>query len=210
MTEPLVELTVAGTTKVVAFACGACRIVAPSRPLAISCCAPRACETCGAEPPARWLKCAPCRARLDAERERALFDAATKVPLAEYDHEMVCTEPYGGDDSYVATEDWDDEGEEQDWAWACVPLPWPRLDADDILYSALEGDFPEDARERLDATGLQKLLDEWIAAQGDSRCYIADRTRVVVFPPTIPGCDGEEMMPLEGDLPAPGGSDGTR
>jgi hypothetical protein len=200
MTKPVLELTLKGTDDVVAVACGECRRVAHQRVLAEQCCLPHICSACGERcKEMGWTMCKPCREKKRAAKDQKLYDDAVKVPYAEYDHEQVCREPYGGEDEYMLADEWDTQEQGRNWAWACRPLPWPRLDVRDILYAALEDNFPEGAVDWLDGEALQKAFDDWLAAQGESTCFMADHTRVVVFPEELIEFDGEDMMPTEGD-----------
>lgn len=194
MTEPIIELVVVGTTKVVAVACGTCRMVRLDRTTAAECCLPKLCPECGEKCEQRgWLFCDACRERMRIAKEQALYDKAVKVPAAEYEYDVVCTSPFG--DSYLDVSMWSDEGLEDERCWACAPLPWPKFDATDIIDSLLGDEFPEDAHEHLDVATLQAVLDAWLAAQGESTFWMADTKRAVVF--SLPSCDGEEMMPVE-------------
>lgn len=195
MTEPVLELTLKGAEDVVAVACGTCRRVAPNRTMAQNCCGPNACRKCGAECERSWLSCQDCIQKESAAKEQALYDKAIKVHVADYDHDQVCQEPYGGEDEYVAVDEWDSEERGRNWAWACEPMTWPKLDAGDIVSSILEDQFPEHADDQLDVRALQKALDTWLEAQSPSNCFMADHTRIVLFPEV--DFSGEEMMPTE-------------
>lgn len=186
MSEPVIELVQKGGDpgKVVAVACGKCRSVRHTREIAAQCCEPYSCRHCGAETPRYWLICDTCRAKRDATKEREMFDKAKKVPIAEYDFSHVCRTPYGGDGEYMDVDHAIDEAEAGDltYAWACVPQPWPRLDAVHVLEGPLE-EYHEDAIDSLDVEGLQSQLDDWVEKQGESNCFMSDPSRVVILKP---------------------------
>lgn len=186
MAEPL-ELCVKGASdNVVAYACGACRIVAPNRTAALECCAPRLCTKCGVETGKRYVTiCDTCRRSEWADKERIrvekLLEAATRIRPADYDHDYVCRDASG--DEYLTVDDAIDEG--LAWAWAVAPMAWPELDAADIVSSAFEDEYPEDADESVDSDALQAVLDAWRASLGPCPFFMVDTTRVVELPDPV-------------------------
>lgn len=182
--KPIIELVIKGgdPDKVVAVACGSCRLVRRDRRQAETCCDHHRCKHCGKITERPWLICTGCRAQQEAKKEREMFDAATKLTPEEYDLDYVCLTPYGGEGEYRDTDELEDLAEDHAYVWACVPQPWPHLDALDILTNALE-EFHEHAIDQLDVSGLQRTIEEWWKAQGESRCHIADKTRVIILDP---------------------------
>ena len=104
---------------------------------------------------------------------------ATEVQRADYDGTMVCTNPLGGDGTYLTVEDAIDAGHA--WAFAVTPMQYPVPSAASII-EAMCDDLWECAHEGLDEDALQTALDAWHSAQ-DSRGagYMVDETRVVVL-----------------------------
>lgn len=208
-----IELTKKGHDDVVAYACGKCGTVAATATHADRCCVPHTCSVCGGPTERSWLKCRECRDKESTAKDQQLYDAATKVPLSDYDHEYVCLHPYGDETSYrlvddVVTdnEEAPDDAEHVDWAWACSVLPWPRLNAQDMMEAALEDEHPEDAIEWLDIDELQKLLDHWMDAQPQGQFYIVDTSRIVLFPDAVDPVTPTETADPE---PQPSESDGA-
>lgn len=187
--KPILELVLKGgdAEKVVAVACGKCRIVAVNRQAAEQCCAPYDCDMCGQKCEGRWTRCESCRQKVHAKRDQERFDKAKKIQLKDYDFEYVCID---GEETTRSVDDVLDRNEDLDpdddgyirWAWACRPESWPHFDARDIIYSHCE-DLFEDASEDLDAEALQKALDEWLASHGPCGWHVSDETRAVIFAP---------------------------
>jgi hypothetical protein len=196
--EPILELIVKGgdSERVVATACGKCKIVAINEYIAKQCCMPRACGRCGKPSPQYWMLCDDCRTADADEKERQLFEKATKVLLADYDHEYVSlpgSDEYPGIDEVMELNENIAAGREScsrlrtspiDWAFAVQSSPWGRPCADSVIEQICD-DLYESAHERLDADSLQKVMDEWLESQGPSYCFTEDRSRVVIFNPKI-------------------------
>ena len=112
-----------------------------AKPLAREHCAPRRCG-CGAEIPESYYRaCSACRARHEAEREQARFEAAEKLDPATYTG-PVWLDGYGRDGYCESLEElleecWDDDKEPPEYVYACT-VHRLRLDPHDILASALE------------------------------------------------------------------------
>jgi hypothetical protein len=128
-----------------------------------SCCRPHVCE-CGKPSSPGWTICSACRDANERDREHRAYLAATKVLASEYGGVMV----YASDEYFDPDDDdeWLDHGRMTDgvrWAWGCEPTHGPNLDADEIIYEALE-EHHEGAIDRVDVAGLRSLLDEWCAA----------------------------------------------
>jgi hypothetical protein len=192
MAEPIIELTIRGTDKVGAVACGECRIVALNREAAASCCVPRRCE-CGAEASSRWdatcRECATRKAREERERDLAreaakLADCENTIADAEYSGPVYLEGLGGSGDGYFAN-----VGELIDHCqqmgepvparvWACHINRGFTIDADSVLEDALQ-DHHEDAHEQCDGD-LQAILDAWCAKQ-NVESWEADETRAVVI-----------------------------
>lgn len=186
--KPTLELVLkdGDQSKVVAVACGKCHLVARDKSMAERCCMPLTCDMCGTETKERgWIRCAECRAKVRAEKDRERYKKATKVALADYDFDHVCVD---GEEYTRSVEtvldnnnDCGPEGDEYvAWAWSCRRDPWPKLHADDIVEQMCV-DMWEEAHEHLDADALQEMLDVWLEAQRDSGCHISDESRVVIF-----------------------------
>lgn len=187
--NPILELVLKDDPeKVVAVACGKCRIVRLNQTEAERCCRPYKCDMCSVEIEERgWMRCKSCREKVQAKQDQERFDKAKKIQLKDYDFEYVCID---GNEVTSSVEDILDRNEGLDpddddyirWAWACHPQSWPHFDAHDIIYNHCE-DLFEDASDDLDAPSLQKALDEWLAAQGQCTWHISDESRVVIFAP---------------------------
>lgn len=182
------------TGAVVGHGCGACGLLwtdkmfggaeGAGREQAERCCLPPKCSTCGEEYKG-WCKA--CSARKSAEEERAAFERATKMDLANYDGDLLYFDGCSiGRDGYVDTEcvldELDDyEGERPTYAWACAPegVSW---DLADRLADHVCSEHHEDAFERVDTEKLkeaQRLVDE---ACKDVVSYYPDHSRAVLIP----------------------------
>lgn len=189
MTEPIIELVVKGgdAEKIVAVACGKCRVVRIDRATAERCCKLHDCDLCGATCERPWTRCAKCRQTerdKDYARKRAkAFNAANKVLAKDYPHDQVCLSFWPDESDYYVLGEWDDEPDEHPWVWGCTPMPWPRPMMDDIMSNLLD-DFPERAIEDLpDLNGLQSVVEEWFDqhASDPSGYWMIDKRTVVVL-----------------------------
>lgn len=152
---------------------------------------------CGASPLKYSVVCKPCQDRQSREREHARYDAAKKVPLAEYDQAYLVNV-----DSFVDVESVQEALDENElnedgvpidnngdaiasWYYAVKTVPPPRIDAVDVISIAIEEKWGEDFADhyREDSEGLQKLLDGWIAGRGGTEFYAEDSSRIVVVLP---------------------------
>ena len=185
--KPILELVLKGgdADKIAAVACGKCNRVALNRQMAERCCVPLRCDMCPAECERGWTRCKSCQGKVYADERQAVYEKATKVPIAEYDFGYVCIdgcEESSDIDDVVNNND--DVGSDDDdfvpWAFACMPIAWPTLDAHNIIETMCN-DLWKDAHEDLDADALQQALDAWREAQGPCTGHLWDRSRVVVF-----------------------------
>ena len=173
------ELTFKGEESAAALACGACGTVyrLNESALAERCCRKPVCE-CGAECAKGYSICAGCLGERRSAQRRAAFEQAEKVAYDAYDGEYVLLE----DDRYLAH----DALEEAVYEMIrngdpSLPAPlgtshlplfgysvevsgMPRIDAIDVLEGALE-EYYDGAMDDVDANGLQRALDGWVAEQ---------------------------------------------
>lgn len=204
MTHPEpIALTEQGQDKIVAFACGKCRVVASfssryvgdqavelARNEARGHCGPWHCE-CGRERRPLAYFCKECgdevQRKVYADRMARRVAKARRVALDDYNVGMVCV-----DDDVIFKEELFEllnEGEVSGPVWGCYERPL-KLDADDIITQALEsGEHHEDARDYLEKgahEALQKALDEWCSKYGRRvSTFFADYGTIVV-------CDAAE------------------
>ncbi len=145
------------------------------------CCAVMICE-CGEKASMHRTACDACISKGEAEKEKALFDKAEKIPWKEYDGEMVYSERqeyYPDVDTMVDSEDEPPE-EPPRWAWACTPLKM-KFDAGDLVRGKLEDDeHHEEAYVGDDGIKeLQAFLDKW-CEKHPVESFFPDYTRVVI------------------------------
>lgn len=168
------------------YFCGVCRRTAASESDAEKCCAPKHCEDCGIELPAKphyYTVCPECRDRHEAEREKARFEKAQKVLLADYKDTHISTV----DNEVISLEDlWDQQHDMR-----CNYVYGVRRDAiklsnidDETLYS----DALADGFELSDIPGvdellneLNRLIDEWNATTNDT--WMSDDSVVIELGP---------------------------
>lgn len=153
---------------------------------------------CGAETKPHFTVCTSCRTESDRARSRAEYDAAEKIPFADYDRSHV----YDGDryidveDILAALDEYDhdsgaeptmshDESDVASWYYATKDVPGPQIDAADVLENALVDYWEDDAREpyMADEDGLQALLDGWLESRKVGEFWDVDHSRVVVVLP---------------------------
>ena len=182
----VLELTAKGTDEVIAHACGDCRYVATSRAAAAACCVPWKCDECGKEVARSYSICERCRTEKRKAAEKARFDGARKIPLAEYAGRVLYSEPAGeflySEDDYGDYAFEMDGTEEDSYLWACRTIGLS-LNAEDIVNAALERDeHHDDACDQVsDIKGLQDLLDGWTATQA-VESYFPDYDLAVIMP----------------------------
>lgn len=152
--------------------------------IARQCCVPDPCE-CGAEKRRGWIYCDACLRRRDREKVHAAFAKAKKVPLAEYDGEMVTD----GNDWFEAPSDVDadtdhalvlDDGTR--FVWGTQPER-PDVDLERECVDHWLEEHHEDAVDWVDFAKLreaQKLVDEALA---DVVSYFEDRSVAIILPP---------------------------
>lgn len=170
MADPL-ALTIAGGDKVVAHACGKCRIVARSEADARACCAPKLCQ-CGATLERYRTSCETCRRDDRDRRELERINKAQKVSWRDYTG-PVYLNGSGGNDGFHGDldeflESWMDEHETPPpFVWACDVEKFS-MDATEIVSRELESqECYEDAFDRVgqrDIERLQKACDQLTAA----------------------------------------------
>lgn len=190
------------------WVCGACKsaveINARGRETAAACCTDKpadVCVDCGGAPTFHNPRtCNACSAARIRAKERAAYDKAKKVPIAEYDVDMFYLEG-AGNEGYVNTDDWEDDVDgsfpdaRPSWAWGTYEeKPTADLAAwvsEDVLQEHHEGacDSVDDKKIAL----AQTLLNEALA--GVTTFYM-DRSVVVLLPPREPDeDDGPERDP---------------
>lgn len=207
MTKEPLALIVKGREpeEVVAWACGACGIVARTEAEAGTCC-PKRCG-CGVELAKHRYECDACRDKRfaaarakEAEKERAAYEKATKIPYADYDGDYLYCEGYGsgsGGDGYFGDLDdlldtIDGEQEPPEYAWACSPTKIS-FDAHDLIESACQESYEDAAGDVGEgaAKELQALLDAWAEKHGPTS-YQPDYSRAVDLRAAIAERRGEE------------------
>jgi len=177
MTKPIALVKQTNPDEVVAYACGSCGTVvgtakshgSNAQGMAERCCAPPACQQCGAVHDRKHrLFCGPCEVAREAAREARRFAAAEHIPASDYDGPVYWDGT--GNDGYSPSVadllDWfaDEETEPPAYVWACS-VRHPSLDADDLLEHALD-DHHEDCD--LDAVDeLRAFVARWNAQQTD-------------------------------------------
>lgn len=170
-TPPVIELVdKAHPEKVVAWACGKCRVVCPDERLAREHCQPNICE-CGASCKKYHTACDKCIEEKRARKALQEREAAEVVSADTYDGPVFWQE----EDRYypnaeeafeaVADDVFHDEACKAQTLWTCDILKF-RLDAGDIIDQELtRGEHHEDAAAMISGaatTVLQKLLDDWV------------------------------------------------
>lgn len=153
------------------YACGKChQFWGGEQKLADECCGQRICECGTTITEKHFTVCAECRAKREVEREAALFEKATKVTLAEYEHEVVYWEGSGSGDMGDGFWSIDallehceqEEIELPEYVWGCTPKQM-MLDGTDIVSRELE-DAYENAFDDVSEEHLRQLNDfltEW-------------------------------------------------
>lgn len=202
--EPMI-LYRAGSTEAYAVVCGECelsmwrlatfgggpRALEEAKRIARHCCTPEPCE-CGAEKRRGWIYCDACLRRRDREELHAAFAKAKKVPLAEYDGEMVTD----GNDWFEAPSDVDadhalvlDDGTR--FVWGTQPER-PDVDLERECVDIWLEEQHEGAVEQVDFDKLreaQKLVDEALA---DVVSYVEDPSVAVILPPRGEGDEDDD------------------
>lgn len=169
-------------------ACGCCKRPTHDRREASRCCL---CTTCGEKPPEPLRReCKPCRVdrwaretKARDERDRAIYEKAKKVALADYAGQMVYDEEI---DEYLSIEEIEQRvagGEAPDFVWGTTPNRLT-FDARDIVESQLEnGDHHEDAIDEIPEGAFGELagaLEAWCEEHGPTS-YEVDHTTVVLL-----------------------------
>lgn len=186
------------------FECGKCRapyyLVIATYTLewlhrrAQECCGQKTCEACGAPTSSAYTNCQACRAKKKREALLAAFAKAKKVPLAEYDGEMVTD---GEEDSFASTTDVDEDSDaiELDdgtrFLWGTAPVK-ASIDLENECRESWLEEHHESAHEGVDWDKLaeaQVLVD---AALAGVVTYFEDRSVAVVLRgPTVAAKRGE-------------------
>ncbi|MCP4948873.1 MAG: hypothetical protein GY923_15360 [Aestuariibacter sp.] len=162
-----IELVKKGESDTVAWACGECGIVAPTKYLAIQCHAERICGCGNVLKPRHYTACIKCRLKHAHEQEIRKIAAAER--LAEWDGPVFCEmDGYSESEWYFASlsdllDELDESGHTPRHAWPCRTIGIS-LDATSIVENVLE-DHHEDAFDRVDIESLQHVLDAWAGEQ---------------------------------------------
>lgn len=195
-----IALTRAGTSEVIAYACGECGIVAGSvmahgdadaRYRAVKCCAPVRCRRCDTPTGHRHrLLCRECEMHETWMRDAARFCKATPITPADYGDGYVFDD---GRDEYEpsweeAVERAEERAEEDPDAeraffyYTCAPHGLPRIDASEMLADHCERhEMHEGATDALvDVDELQAAFDAWHAKQTVTS-WSVDYSRVIVL-----------------------------
>lgn len=163
------------------FYCSTCRCVAKTQGEAERCCQPYKCQKCGKECEKYWTICTECRKKEEAEKEQKRFDAATKIPAAEYSGWLYFTDKFYEGVEQLLEDNPDDSPE---WAWACTANHFARVDVDDTLQRIAED---EDAYEDFDSSDLRGIdeltaaVDAFNKANEGVVSYSPDFTRAVML-----------------------------
>lgn len=203
--EPL-ALVIQGKEQIAAFACGKCHEVASSprqfigtedvvvevaRESARRHCGPWVC-TCGEKMERFHTVCRACSmaatVKRDEERTAASIAKAKRVPLADYDGDMVYVE---GGESYMSPDELSDRIDDDEapggLVWGCYCTGFT-LDADRIIEGELEtGEHHEDAGDWL-AKGaneaLKRTLDRWTKKYAKAvKTYFPDYSILIEIAP---------------------------
>lgn len=122
----------------------------------------------------------------ESEREDERFEAAEKVAWKSYDGPV-----WDGGDYYSSAEAYADDHEDiQRYVWA-VKTRDLKLDARDVIESALEAQgFTSEAENWIvDESGLQRMLDQW-AGKLPIEAWVVDYSRAVLLDGIV-----EELWP---------------
>jgi hypothetical protein len=197
-TEPY-EVVVKGRGLVLGHACLNCRVfhsaaiyickwedaIVASRESADECCN-RKCEFCDT-PIDRggWTSCGECRTLRKRAEDVTAFNAAQKIPEAEYVGWLYFDNEYFRDDEELEDHCVQNDIEWPTWTWACKKVEF-KVDAADIIENALQEhcEGASDQVKREDEEELQALLDTWCEKLGKRwQSWEEDRLRVVVLEP---------------------------
>ena len=175
------------------YFCEKCRIVNTVKDVVERCCAPWKCETCGGDTKKYWTTCDDCRAKKEAEAERARFEKAEKLTSW---NGWVFKDGTGRDgysqslgdfmDCYAEEQENSDDPEPlPEYVWACKETRFVRADISDIS-SRIDDDAYEDF-EFDSLRGIPELkaaLEAFNAANIDAISYSPDYTKAVLIPKT--------------------------
>jgi hypothetical protein len=166
--------------------CSKCRYTARTADEAERCCGPKLCDVCGKEiekdrPYRAW--CASCAKKNEDAKEKARFDKARKVTLAEYENDVVTL---GNGDDYIDLDELA-TGEhgtpEYVYGVRTDAIKMREIDEETLYSGNLSDGF-----ELSDLPGFDELLDsinkkirDWNAMP--NRSYEEDTTVVVLIPP---------------------------
>lgn len=175
--KPILELVLKESPdKVVAVACGKCRIVKFNKEVAESCCIPRTCP-CGVEIPLdSWrVVCIECDnkamlARLAnrVNKAKRVLESTTSGLYCE------CCDQHFHDSWELFEQHNDMDKDLPTWAWATYGETLS-LDMEQIVRDRVDSDgFHEDVGEGVDYTQIQAQVDAWIEAQGLSSLMPSD------------------------------------
>ncbi|WP_375553352.1 hypothetical protein [Roseovarius mucosus] len=194
------EMVFRGEDETKLYACGKCGLCystaiyaatsetahLSARRAAERCCAPVHCSGCGVEVGKSWTACASCR-------EKNKLRRATPIPAADWNDPVEVDGMHGewGDGYSSCPAELLNTWEEENWV-EVGPQPqppaycWPctsrliRLDAENLLESAVD-DMHEDAADQIvDADELVAFIEAWNAKQ-TCRSWYPDHSRVVVL-----------------------------
>lgn len=186
-TEPLALVLRGGDPeKIVAHACGECRIVKASEQDARECHAVRLCD-CGAEIEQKYyLACSFCRsvnrAKERRQKEAAAYLSAAKVSWRDWDGPVYCEG--AGQEVFSDIDEFTDhfENEEEQlpvYVWATITRKLS-IRAEDVVDIALD-DHHDDAPEQVgDLEELQSSLDKWCESQ-TVETWFPDMSKVVLL-----------------------------
>ena len=167
--------------------------MARSQETATACCTEPKCQTCGEARASGWIHCDSCRAKLAAQKEKDRFDAAEKIPAANYTG-WVYSDAIGSNNGFsTSVEEFSDAfechaepgTEPPAYVWACAETHFCHADIGDIT-SGMEGEAYEDF-DFNDLNGLTELkaaLDAFNAANEDKISYSPDYKRAVILTKT--------------------------
>lgn len=192
------ELVKRGSEEVVAIYCGKCGIVyrMTERESAEQCCKPSLCKKCGKEARVYRTICDECyKVEIEA-KEQARFEKAEKIQFNDYDVGALFCDGLGNDgyvyDVRLELEDMEPKDRPR-WMWACTEVRIPKPDAVDVIERMTYDTF-EDAENRFDLDGLQRVLDEWYAKQESVIYYEADERKAVLLDSVLAEIAAEEAL----------------
>jgi hypothetical protein len=181
---PPLELVLKGgdPNKIAIWGCGTCHNAAATPEMALECCAPWKCETCGVELKPHHY-CDACSEKELQAREKATYDKAKHVTLEVYPGDMLfcahCDEYFWDVGEFLDSHD--DGTDIPTWCYGTYETPFS-LDAESIIDQQLEQqEFYEDAIGNVSGEAvkeMQSFFDGWLV-KNRLTSYMVDHSVVV-------------------------------